>query len=377
MTRRQMLRQCLLKGIGAGLAPGAIAACSLGGRTTAGAAAVKARPAQFYEKLDQKRVKCTLCPKECKVGDRERGFCGVRENRGGSYYTLVWGQAAAANVDPIEKKPLFHFHPGATAFSIATVGCNMDCKDCQNWDISQTRPEQFKNAVDLPPASVCDLAARYRAPVIAYTYSEPVVFYEYMYDTAVAARARGLRSVMISNGYILREPMVKLCKVLDAVKIDLKGFREDFYKTYCVAELKPVLETIKLVHGLGVWLELVYLVVPTLNDQPGPITEMCKWLVQTVGRDVPLHFSRFHPDYQLKNLPPTPYATLEKCHKIAVDAGLRYVYLGNVPHSDAENTRCPHCKRVVVERNGFQVLSTNIRGGKCRFCGTPIPGVWS
>ncbi|MFQ6099240.1 MAG: AmmeMemoRadiSam system radical SAM enzyme, partial [Armatimonadota bacterium] len=365
MTRREMLRECLLRGVGLGVAPGALAAFALAGRRRADAAVLKRHPAQFFDRLAHKRVKCVLCPKECEVGDRERGYCGVRENVGGEYYTLVWAEAAAVNVDPIEKKPLFHFLPGSTAFSIATVGCNMDCKDCQNWDISQTRPEQFENAIHLPPASVCAYAQRYRSPVIAYTYSEPVVFYEYMYDTAVEGRRRGLRSVMISNGYIQKEPMSKLLKTLDAVKIDLKGFRDDFYKTYCIGTLQPVLDTIRLVHESGVWLEIVYLVVPTLNDQPGPIREMCEWLVKTVGRDVPLHFSRFHPDYQLKNLPPTPYATLERCRRIAMEAGLRYVYLGNVPHSDAENTRCPKCKKVVVERNGYMVLSNKVRGGKC------------
>ncbi|MFQ6131654.1 MAG: AmmeMemoRadiSam system radical SAM enzyme [Armatimonadota bacterium] len=377
LTRRELLREAACKGAGLALASGGAALCGLSGVTPVNAASkLKFYPARYYDKLSGKRVKCALCPKECVVGDRERGFCGVRENREGTYYTLVWGELAARNVDPIEKKPFFHFLPGTHAYSVATAGCNMDCKDCQNWDISQSRPEQIQNVYHEPPSDSVATAKRTGARSIAYTYSEPVVFYEYMLETAAEGRKRGVKSVMVSNGFIRKEPMTKLCQYLDAVKIDLKGFDEPFYKKYCVATLQPVLDTIKLVHSLGKWMEIVYLVVPTLNDKPGPIREMCRWLKKSVGADVPLHFSRFVPEYQLKNLPATPYSTLERCHKIAVEEGLRYVYIGNVPNNPAENTKCPHCQKVVVGRVGYRITRYGLKNGKCGDCGRTIAGVW-
>jgi len=335
------------------------------------------KEALYYDRLGGLKVRCRLCPRECVVGDRERGFCGVRENRGGKYYTLVYGQCAALNLDPIEKKPLFHFLPGSAAYSIAAAGCNFDCKDCQNWEISQARPEQIKNPVDLPPKSVAAEAKRYSAESIAYTYSEPVVFYEYMLDSAQAGHAVGVRSVMISNGSIRLETMQRLLPHLDAVKIDLKSVSEKFYREYCVGELAPVLETIKLVKRTGMWLEIVYLVVPTLNDSEAAVRQMCEWVHSNVGAEVPLHFSRFFPQYQLKKLPPTPYETMERCWKIAREVGMRFVYVGNVPDTPYENTVCPACGKAVVRRSGFAVLEMNLRNGACRFCSRKIPGVWA
>ncbi|MBC7289668.1 MAG: AmmeMemoRadiSam system radical SAM enzyme, partial [Armatimonadetes bacterium] len=312
----------------------------------------------------------------CQVGDRERGFCGVRENRDGVYYTLVYGSAAAANPDPIEKKPFFHFLPGTMAFSIATAGCNFTCKDCQNWELSQSRPEQVPSMY-LPPAEVARQARANDCRSIAYTYNEPVIFYEYMHDTAVEARKQGVRSVVVSNGYIDRQPLLHLLPRIDAFKVDLKGFSEQFYAKYCSGTLRPVLETIKTVKQQGVWLEIVYLVVPTINDDPKTIEAVCNWLRDNVGREVPMHFSRFYPDYQLRNLPPTPYSTLQRCYKIAKSAGLHFVYLGNVQRGPEMDTYCPGCGALLIERQGFWVSKNRLKNGRCPNCGRKIPGVWS
>jgi pyruvate formate lyase activating enzyme len=333
-------------------------------------------PALHYEQLEDLRVKCKLCPRECAVADQERGYCGVRENRLGTYYTLVHSRPCAVHTDPIEKKPLFHFLPGAVAFSLATAGCNVECRFCQNWDISQFRPEQVRST-SLPPDAVHRRAKEAGARAIAYTYSEPVVFYEYMYDTATRGKATGIKSVMISNGYIQEKPMRELCAVLDAVKIDLKGFTENFYKEYCSGELAPVLSTLELLATLGIWYEIVVLLVPTLNDSPEEIRAMTRWAAGALGRDVPIHFSRFHPTYKLKNLPVTPVATLDMARRIAMEEGLRYAYVGNVWGHEGESTYCPGCGKPVVRRVGFTITEMNLDKGACRFCGESIPGVWS
>ena len=365
LTRREVLKLLGAGAVGLG-------ACAVGEGQTK-----PLREAMYYDRLGGKKIRCRICPKECVVGDRERGYCGNKENRGGTYYALSYSKAAALNLDPIEKKPLFHFLPGSSAFSIAAAGCNFDCKDCQNWEISQARPEQIKGALDLPPSEVAAGATRYGAKSIAYTYGEPVVFYEYMLDSAQAGHKQGIRSVMISNGYIKREPMSRLLPHLDAVKVDLKSISEQFYRDYCVGEVAPVLDTLKLVKGEGKWLEIVYLVVPTLNDGEGEIRKMCEWVRANLGADVPLHFSRFHPAYQLKKLPPTPYETLERCHQTARDTGINFVYVGNVPGEEHASTWCPKCKKAVIRRRGFAVLETNLRNGACKYCARKIPGVWT
>ncbi len=333
------------------------------------------REAQFYKKLEEQRVECLLCPRKCIVADLERGACGVRENRGGKYFTLVHSRPCAIHTDPIEKKPFYHYKPGTKAFSLATVGCNMDCKYCQNWTISQFRPEDVQ-ASYLPPEKVIAEAKRLGCSSVAHTYSEPVVFYEYMFDTASAGREKGIPSVMISNGYILPDPMKKLCGVLDAVKIDLKGFTEKFYKDICRASLKPVLDTLELLAASDTWFEIVVLVIPTLNDGGKDIAGMCKWIHDRLGPDVPIHFGRYHPTYKLKNIAPTPVKTLERCYKTARNAGLRYVYLGNVTGHPAESTYCPECGDKAVERIGYTIRAINITKGKCAACGTAIPGIW-
>ena len=264
------------------------------------------------------------------IDDRERGYCGARENRGGTYYSLVYARVCAAHVDPIEKKPLFHFLPGSMAFSVATAGCNVNCKFCQNWDISQVRPEQV-NSTFLPPKDLAALTRRYQCPSIAYTYSEPVIFSEYVLDSAAAGRAAGVRSVVISGGYIQEEPLKQLCACVDAIKIDLKAFSEKYYKDVVNGELKPVLNALATIRKLGTWCEVVYLVVPTLNDSDEEFRGLAHWIKTELGPDVPLHFSRFYPEYLLKNLPPTPLATLERAKAICDAEGLHYVYIGNVP----------------------------------------------
>ncbi len=331
--------------------------------------------ARYYKKHPDREVECTLCPRFCKLGDKERGYCGVRENIGGTYYTLVYGKACSIAVDPIEKKPLFHYLPKSSALSIATAGCNVNCKFCQNWEISQVRPEQVQN-YDFPPRAVVEAAQKYHCAVIAYTYTEPVIFYEYMYDTSLEARKKGVRNVVITGGHINPEPMEDLTKVVDAIKIDLKAFSQDFYTNYVRGELQPVLEAIKIVHKSSTWLELVYLVIPTLNDSSDEIRKMCQWIMKEIGPDVPLHFSRFVPMYLVKNLPPTPVSTLEKVRKIALEEGIHYVYIGNVPGHSAESTYCPQCKEIVIERKGYSISKIALKGGRCKYCDNPIPGIW-
>ncbi len=331
--------------------------------------------ARFYEKLENKRIKCKLCPRECAVGDLERGYCGVRENRSGTYYTLVHSRVCAAHVDPIEKKPLFHYLPGTMAFSIATAGCNVNCKFCQNWDISQSRPEQVRSEY-LPPRTLAELAAHYQCPTIAYTYSEPVIFSEYLMDAADAAHQAGIRSVVISNGYMQTDALKKAYGKMDAVKIDLKSYTEKFYRDVVCGELKPVLEALATLRAMGKWTEIVYLVVPTLNDGEAEFRGLAKWVKANLGADVPLHFTQFHPEYLLKNLPITPVPTLERAKAIADAEGLHYVYIGNVPGHPAENTYCPKCRKLLVERIGMTARQVLIRDGKCPACQQPIPGIW-
>jgi pyruvate formate lyase activating enzyme len=331
--------------------------------------------AKYYRKLEHKEIECQLCPRKCKVGDRERGYCGVRENQAGIYYTLVHSYACSANVDPIEKKPLFHFLPGTQAFSIATAGCNLNCKFCQNWEISQVRPEQVKSYY-LPPEEVVAFAQESGSRSIAYTYSEPLVFYEYMIDCAAAGRKKGIKSVVITAGYVNHDPWIELIREVDAIKVDFKAFTEQFYLDICRGKLKPVMDALVDLSKSKVWYELVYLVVPTLNDNMEDIRRMSKWMVKELGPDVPIHFTRFGPRYLLKNLPPTPISTLEQAREIAHEEGMNFVYIGNVPGHRGEHTYCPQCQKVVIGRVGFRITEINLTDGKCISCGTTIPGVW-
>jgi pyruvate formate lyase activating enzyme len=328
----------------------------------------------FYKKLPDLKVECGICPKQCKIADLERGYCGNKENRGGTYYTLIHSKPCAVHTDPIEKKPLFHCLPSTLSFSIATAGCNFECRFCQNWNIAQYRPEQVESTF-MPPAAAARLAREQNCQTIAYTYSEPTVFYEYMYDCAVEGQKAGIGSVMISNGFINEEPLRKLCRQLTAVKVDLKSFSDKFYKDYCSGELAPVLKTLQILKETGLWFEIVVLVIPTLNDNAAEIKGMAQWIYKNLGPDVPVHFTRFHPMYKIKNLPPTPVSTLETCYLTARDAGLHFVYIGNVPGHQAENTYCPRCSKMLIQRMSYAIIQNTIPAGTCS-CGQPIPGVW-
>lgn len=335
----------------------------------------KLKEASFYKKLAQDVVECLLCPRRCRIAEGGRGFCQVRINQGGKLFTLTYGYPCAVHIDPVEKKPLFHVLPGSSVFSLASAGCNLRCKFCQNWTISQTTPEHTYN-YDLPPEEVVAAAKRRNCPSIAYTYTEPGSFYEYMLDTAKVAKKEEILNLFHSCGYINPEPIRELSQYLDAGNVDLKGFSDDFYKKACSAELQPVLETLKILKEEGVWIEITNLVIPTLNDDPELIRKMCLWIKENLGAEVPIHFSRFHPEYKMKNLPPTPVETLEKAQQIAQEVGLKYVYIGNVPGHPAENTYCPSCKKILIERRGYAILQNNIMKGHCKFCGEKIPGIW-
>ena len=336
---------------------------------------IKTKLSPYYTPLEDKKIRCDLCPRECVVSEGKRGYCEVRENRDGKYYSLVYGNPVTWHIDPIEKKPFFHVLPASGSFSIATTGCNFDCKFCQNYEISQARPEETAN-FDMPAELVVASAKKTGCRSIASTYVEPTIFYEYMYDIGVLAKKEGILNVCHSNGYINQKPLKALCKVLDAACIDLKGFTEEFYRNLTEGTLQPVLETLKTLKAEGVHVEIVNLVVPTKNDDMERIRQMCLWIKEELGSDIPLHFSRFGPMYKLKNLPPTPVPTLEEARKVAISVGLHYVYIGNVPGHEGENTYCPTCKKLLIQRIGYRILQNDLIGQKCRYCGHPLPGIW-
>ncbi len=321
-------------------------------------------------------VKCLLCAEGCILRSGQRGRCRARMNFSGEMRSLVYGRPVSVHIDPIEKKPFYHFLPGSAAFSLATAGCPLHCKFCQNWQISQASPEDFEANV-VPPQTIVDSAFSRRSPVIAFTYNEPTVFTEYLTDIARSARDRKIRCVLVSCGFMNPDPLTEMCEVLDAIKIDLKGFSADFYRRVCGAELEPVLRSISQIRKSRVHLEIVNLVVPTLNDSGKMLQSLAEWVMGELGPDVPVHFTRFHPDFQLLNLPPTPVAALDRARELAMKQGIRYVYVGNVPDSAGNNTYCPHCSKAVIIRNAFFVAEMNLKRGNCAFCGTPIAGVWS
>lgn len=375
MTKRAFLRLC---GAGISLIP---AASLTSFPNTARAqmsskGLIKTRGAAYFTSLDKEEVQCGLCPRRCRVQNNRRGFCRVRENRGGKFYSLVYGNPCAAHLDPIEKKPFFHVLPGTTAFSLATAGCNFHCKFCQNWEISQVSPEDLYNH-DLPPEIAVRKAREMRARSVAYTYVEPVVFYEYMLDTGNCAKREGLLNVFHSNGFINPEPLRGLCRILNAANIDLKGFSDGFYRKMCNGELNPVLETLRILKKEKIHLEITNLVIPTENDDIPAIRAMCLWIRKELGADTPVHFTRFYPLYRLQSLPPTPVSTLEKARSAALSAGLEYVYIGNVPGHEGENTYCPSCRKTIIRRIGFMVGEMHLKQGKCGYCGKPISGIWA
>lgn len=336
---------------------------------------LKPYPASFFQSLPGDQVKCQLCPRVCETMHGERGDCGVRENRKGKYYTLVYGNPCAVHIDPIEKKPFFHLLPGSPSYSIATAGCNLHCKFCQNWEISQARPEETYN-FDLPPEKVVAAAQETRCPSIAYTYVEPAVFFEYLLDTARLAKKAGILNVCHSAGYLNPQPLETLAEVLDAACIDLKAFDNQFYREMTGGQLAPVLRTIKTLHQRHIHVEIVNLVIPQYNDKAETITKMCHWILEELGPLTPLHFSKFYPLYKMLNHYPTPVETLEKARELALKTGLKYVYLGNLPGNAAENTYCHGCGKLIIARRGYMVGEVHLKNGACSYCGTKIPGIW-
>jgi len=332
------------------------------------------REAMYYT-TTPRGLKCLRCPNECTIKEGELGDCHNHLNYNGKLYTIAYGNPCAVHIDPIEKKPLMHFLPESRAFSIATAGCNLACLNCQNWSISQKSPRETRN-FDLMPDKVVEAAIESDCESIAYTYSEPITFYEYVYDTAILARNAGIKNVLVSAGYINEEPLRKLARVIDAANIDLKSFKNSIYLKLNAGKLEPILRTLKILNEEDVWLEITNLIIPGWTDDFDMIREMCDWLYKNGFADNPLHFSRFQPLYKLTQLPPTPLATLTKARKIALDAGIKYVYIGNVPGTEAENTLCPDCNKTLIKRRGYRILSNNVKNGKCEYCDEPIAGVW-
>ena len=333
-------------------------------------------PARYWRAAGDKIVRCELCPRKCILQDGQRGVCTARVNKGGKLFTLTYGRPVAVHVDPIEKKPFFHVTPGAPAFSIATAGCNMRCKFCQNWQISQSDPGEVSGQF-VSPEDIVRGAIENKCDFVVYTYTEPTVFYEYMLDICKLAKKKGLKNAMHSCGYINPQPLEELLKYMDAANIDLKGFNRDFYQEMgLLAELKPVLETLEAIKKAGVWLEITNLIIPGVNDKPQEIKNMCEWIKSNLGADTPVHFGRFHPAFKLENLPPTPVKTLENARKIALQTGLKYVYIGNIPGHSAENTYCPKCGELLVGRIGYKILQNSIKDNSCSFCGCKIEGLW-
>lgn len=333
------------------------------------------RIAMFQEET-ARGIMCHICPNECVLKEGELSECNNRKVIKSKLYTLAFGNPCSANVDPVEKKPLYHFLPGSRAFSIATAGCNMVCLNCQNWAISQTSPDKTRN-YDLMPEKVVEESISKGCRSIAYTYSEPVTFYEYVYETALLARKAGIKNIVKSNGYIYEEPLRKLCSVIDAANIDLKSFNNSTYLRLTGGKLQPVLDALKIYKEMGVWLEITNLIVPNWTDNFDEIRSMCRWLSDNGFNKTPVHFSRFYPTYKLEQLPPTPVEVLEKASEIAAEEGLIYVYTGNVPGNEHSDTKCPKCGATVVVRQGYRIASNTIKDGKCHKCGTTIDGIWN
>ena len=330
----------------------------------------------FYTKLDNKVVMCGICPNRCLLSPGDRSVCRSRVNMDGTLYSLTYGNPCSMNVDPIEKKPLFHFKPRSKAFSIATTGCNFRCLNCQNWEISQTKPDEVRH-YELFPADVVKTAQSTGCESIAYTYSEATTFFEYMIDTARLARDNKISNLWISNGYINRKPLLELCDVLDAANVNLKSFSDAIYRKLNGGRLQPVLNTFKTLHQQGVHFEMTNLVVPGYADDTEMVKRMCRWILTNLGPDYPLHFLRFFPRYKLDRLPSTPISTLVRFRKLAMAEGIHYVYVGNASYPKGNNTYCHNCKKLLIERIGYFIPTYNLDGNRCKYCRTVIPGRWT
>lgn len=334
------------------------------------------KEAFLYEKVGDGKVKCNLCSHRCVIAEGGKGICQVRENRGGTLYSLVYGKAVAKNVDPIEKKPFFHFLPGSYSFSVATVGCNFRCSFCQNFEISQTvRDEGRVIGEEFLPEDIVRCAVGHNCESISYTYTEPTIFMEYAYDTACLAKEKGIRNNFVTNGYMTEEALDFLHPRLDAANVDLKAFSDKFYTEMCGAKLKPVLSSIAKMKSLGIWVEVTTLIIPTMNDSSGELRQIAEF-IKSVGEEIPWHVSRFHPTYRVNDIPSTSTDILDKAREIGREAGLRYVYTGNLPGDDGENTYCYKCGKLLIRRYGFRVLENVLIDGKCPECGAKIDGVF-
>ena len=333
------------------------------------------KEALLYEKLEDKKVKCHLCNHYCIIPDGKRGVCQVRENRGGILYSLVYEKLIAANVDPVEKKPFFHFLPGSLSFSIATVGCNFRCKHCQNWSISQMPRDKGEiQGERVPPERIVMEALRTGCESISYTYTEPTVFFEYAYETSKLAKEKGLKNLFVTNGYMSKETLQLIAPYLDGANVDLKSANEAFYKEICGASLHPVLENIQTMRKLGIWVEVTTLVIPTLNDSEEELRTIAR-LLRDIEPSIPWHVTAFHPNYKLLHLPPTARSVLKRAREIGLSEGLKYVYSGNIPGDEGENTYCWNCHKILIRRWGFKVLENHIKESKCPHCGARIDGV--
>jgi pyruvate formate lyase activating enzyme len=333
------------------------------------------KEAMLYEKLAEGKVRCNLCAHRCVIADRKRGICQVRENRGGTLYTLVYGRTIVQNMDPVEKKPLFHFHPGSSAFSIATPGCNFRCQWCQNWDTSQlVRQRHLIMGKKVDPDQVVSAAQKANSRSIAYTYTEPTIFFEYTYDTARLAHQAGLANIYVTNGYMTKEMLESFHPYLDAANVDLKAFRDKTYHRYVGAQLQPVLDAMKLMKQLGIWLEVTTLVIPGINDDERELRNTANFVANELGKDTPWHISRFFPAYKMTDVPYTPIETLQRARQIGLEEGLRYVYVGNVPGE--ANTVCHECGQMLIRRSGYRILENQTQpGGRCPNCGVLVAGV--
>ncbi len=346
----------------------------------------------LYEKLEKNKVKCTACHHKCLITPKHTGICGVRQNLNGKLYLLVYGKSAAFNIDPVEKKPLYHFLPQTQILSLGTVGCNFACKFCQNWEISQASKEIYRKLLrekklelmeaeiselgyELPPQKIVDICIEKKLPSIAYTYNEPVIFTEYLYDTSKIAKKHNLKNVLVSSGYESEETLNLIRPYVDAMNIDLKSFSDDFYRKMSQARLDPVLDTIKNIHKLGIWIEITTLIIPKHNDSDKELKQIAEF-IQRIDKNIPWHVTAFHPNYKMPDVPPTTHAALLKAHKIGKKAGLNYVYTGNIPDEKHSGTYCPNCNALLIKRNGYFVTMENLKEGKCSDCNEKIAGVW-
>ena len=332
------------------------------------------KEAYFYKKLSDSVVRCGTCPHECVIMPGCRGICRTKVNIEGKLYTISYANPCVVHVDSVEKKPLLHFYPGSKAFSLAVAGCNFCCLNCQNWEISQTSPDKTRN-YNLSPDQIVLKASEYGCRSIAYTYSEATTFFEYMVDISTKTRAAGIKNIWVSNAYITQAALGRLCDVIHAASVNLKAFSDKIYWDLNGGHLQPVLETFKTLHRRGIWMEIINLVIPTYTDDMEMIKKMCGWILDNLGPEYPLHFSRFYPQYKLVHLPPTPVEVLEQAKESALKQGLHHVYIGNVP-GGCDKIVCPVCKRTVVQRRGYTLLANHVKNGKCKFCGTSIGGRW-